>query len=198
MGSPLAVSDKMTTPSTTAIYVPIIVAFGVVVLTTLGNTLLEWYRYHLTNKHSAVTLRRALVEELRLFKESAATNSMRSDNVQTGGSMIIPVAEKFAIYETNIHQLGVLRPAEVSAVVYAYAMLRAQMETLGVIGTFRRPDGVLLQAIVDAEWGEILAQNNRDLGTLLGATIDVLEGRAASVPSRLRVATPPAVSSEEA
>ena len=79
-----------------------LVAFGVVILTTLGNTLLEWFRQHQANKYAALTLRRALVEELRQAKETADTNSQRSDDVEPGGSFIMPVPEAYPIYEANI------------------------------------------------------------------------------------------------
>jgi hypothetical protein len=89
----------------------ILVAFGVVVLTTLGNTLLEWFRQHLTNRHDAEALRRALLEELRQAKETTDTNFRRTSEIESGGSFLIPVPERYPIYDANIGNLGRLRPA---------------------------------------------------------------------------------------
>lgn len=154
-----------------------LIAFGVVVLTTLGNTVLEWFRQSLSNRHASVTLRRALVEELRQAKETAELNIDRSGNPEPGGSFLIPVSEGHRIYDANIGNLGKLKPAEVSAVVRAYGMLQAQVETLAAIGTFHRTEGPVLHAIVDSKWGEILEANGRTLSEALGEAIDVLEGR---------------------
>jgi len=165
----------MTHAGAWTIYAPIIVAFGVVVLTTFGNTILEWYRQGLTRRHAAETLRRVLIEELRQAKETADLNSKRSDDSDEGGSLLIPVGS-YPFYEANILQLGLLTPTQVSAVVHAYGMLRAETETLAVLGTFHQK-GPILQAVVDGTWGKILAQNKQDLSLALEAAIDALEGR---------------------
>jgi hypothetical protein len=161
-----------------AIYQPLIIAFGVVVLAALGNTALEWYRQTSSNRHAAVVLRRALLEELRLARDTAQLNSTRTDSSAQGGSFIVPVWEQYRIYDANITQLGRLRAAEVSAVVRAYAMLRAQIEALAVIGTFHRPEGVILQALVDGKWSSVLAKLNSDVALAVSDAIDVLEGNA--------------------
>jgi hypothetical protein len=163
--------------TSTPIYLTLIIAFGVVILTTLGNTLLEWFRQHSASKRAALILRRALLEELKLARETADTNGTRCDDPPEGGSLIVPVAETFRIYDANINNLGHLQPDEVSAVVRAYAMLQAQVETLAVIGTFHRPEGVILQAIVDARWAALLASNNRDLSASLNSAVTALERR---------------------
>lgn len=160
-----------------AIYQPLIIAFGVVVLAAIGNTTVEWYRQGSANKHAATVLRRALLEELRLARDTAQLNSSRTDSPAEGGSFIVPVWEQYRIYDANITQLGRLRAAEVSAVVRAYAMLRAQIEALAVIGSFHRPEGVILQAIVDGKWASVLAKLNSDVALAVSDAIDVLEGK---------------------
>jgi hypothetical protein len=164
----------------------LIIAFGVVVLAAIGNTVAEWYRQFTANKHAAMVLRRGLLEELRLAKETAEINSKRTDRPDQGGSFIVPVWEEYRIYDANITHLGRLRGPEVSAIVRAYAMLRAQVETLAVIGTFHRPEGVILQAIVDAKWASVLANLNRDVARAVADAIDVLE--TGQKPHRFRSA----------
>jgi hypothetical protein len=157
------------------IYQPLIVGFGAVVLALIGNTLLEWVKQRWTNDHAAETLRRALVEELRQARNSGAVNLERKAEPQPGGSFLIPVPEKYPIYEANISNLGLLRPAEVSAVVRAYGMLQAQIETYAAIGTFHKPqDNPILHAIVDSKWGEVLEENGRQLQEYLDRAIETL------------------------
>jgi len=128
------------------------------------------------------TLRRALVEELRQAKESAELNIDRSGNPEPGGSFLIPVSDLHRIYDANISNLGKLEPVQVSAVVRAYGLLQAQIETLAAIGTFHRTEGPVLHAIVDSKWGEILEANQRALSEALGEAINALEGRTKAPP----------------
>ena len=170
-------SRSVAATETWLLYQPLIVGLGAVVLATLGNTLLEWFRQHLSNRHASAALRRALVEELRLAKETADLNSKRSAKPEPGGSILVPVAERYRVYDENVSKIGLLRPDEVSAVTRAYAYLQAQTETLCVIGQFHRPGGVVLQAVVDSKWAFVLEENNRHLSKVLSAAIDALERR---------------------
>lgn len=154
-----------------------LVAFGVVVLTTLGNTLLEWIKRWLDHRHEATTLRRALLEELKQARDSYALNVERAGEPIEGGQFLIPVSERNPIYDANIQRLGLLRPNEVSAVVRAYGMLQAMVETYAAIGTFHRNDGPVLHAVVDSKWGKVLSENNSGLVQTLTEAVDALEGR---------------------
>lgn len=156
-----------------------LVAFGVVVLTMLGNTVLEWIKRWLDHRHDATTLRRALVEEIKQARDSVELNFQRTGEPIEGGSFLIPVSERNPIYDANIQRLGLLRPDEVSAVVRAYGMLQAMVETYAAIGTFHRNEGPVLHAIVDSKWGELLAENNKGLVEVLNKAVDALEGRSA-------------------
>lgn len=88
--------------ATWIVYQPLIVGLGAVVLATIGNTLLEWFRQHLTNKHRATALRRALLEELRVFQESLDLNLERTHNPYEDGSFLIPVSERYRVYDNSI------------------------------------------------------------------------------------------------
>jgi hypothetical protein len=171
------------------------VAFGVVILTTLGNTVLEWFRQRHARLNSAASLRRALVEELRQAKEAAELNTFRAANPAVGGSFIVPVKGKYEIYEANVANLGVLAPEQVAAVVRGYGYLQAQIETLAVIGSFH--PGVVLQAVVDGTYAVILEENNRALVEQLGQCIDVLEGRLRRLPELPPVDSSRAVKSSD-
>ena len=155
-----------------------LVAFGVVVLTMLGNTVLEWVKRWLDHRHEATTLRRALLEELKQARDSVALNFRRSGEPIEGGSFLIPVSERNPIYDANIQRLGLLRPNEVSAVVRAYGMLQALVETYAAVGTFQRNDGPVLHAVVDSKWGEVLAENNKGLIEVLTQAVDALDVRS--------------------
>ncbi len=146
---------------------------------TLGNTVLEWLKQRWGDARAAETLRRALLEELRIYKDAADANFARSSKPELGGSFLIPVHESYPIYEANIEKLGHLQPNQVSAVVKAYAHLRAQVETLAAIGSFHRNEGPILHAVVDSKYGGILAANGKQLSEILAAALAALEGQSA-------------------
>lgn len=155
----------------------LLIAFGVVVLTTLGNTILEWLKLHWANKRGAETLRRALLEELKQARDTGVVNLERTANPEPGGSFLIPVTEAHRIYDANISNLGLLRPAEVSAVVRAYGLLQAQVETYAAIGTFHRREGPVLHAVVDSKWAEVLEANGRSLVAAIDKAVRALSGK---------------------
>ncbi len=169
-------SDIAAQSSAWTIYQPLIVGLGAVVLATVGNTLLEWYKQALSDKNVAETLRKALIEELRFARETAATNFTRTSDVEEGGSFIIPVQERYHFYDASISNIGKLRSDQISAVVKAYAILYSRVETLSVIGSLHRIENCVLQAVVDGKWGAILAEQNKGLIKDLDEALRVLEG----------------------
>ena len=62
----------MSTSLMWAVYQPLIVGLGAVVLATAGNTLLEWYRQNLQDRRDARAIRRAFAEELRTHRRMYA------------------------------------------------------------------------------------------------------------------------------
>jgi len=165
------------TSATWIVYQPLIVGLGAVVLATIGNTLLEWFRQRLANKHRATALRRALLEELRVLQESIESNFERTSNLSEGGSFLIPVTEGYRVYDSSIAEIGILEPAEVSAVTKAYAYLHAQRETFSVMGTFNRSEAGVLHAVVSSTYAQILSGHNRQLNDIVGAAIKQMERR---------------------
>jgi len=89
--------------------------------------------------------------------ETAKVNKIRSGDPIQDGSFIIPLQEKYRIYDENIGSLGLLRSDEIAAVISAYAMLYAQIEVVSVMGQLQRVEGAVLQAIVSAKWAEVLS-----------------------------------------
>jgi hypothetical protein len=158
------------------VYQPLIVGLGAVVLASLGSTAVEWFKHGMTARHAAETLRRGLIEELRLARDNANVTAEGAAEPEEGGSFLIPVATEYPIYDANISSLGKLEPAEVSAVVRAYGMLRAQVETLAVVGTFHRNESPVLHAVVDSKWSEVLAANTKAVSEAATAAIRALEG----------------------
>ena len=161
--------------STWTIYQPLIVGLGAVVLATVGNTLLEWFKQSISDKSLANSLRKALIEELRMASETASVNFTRTSKVEQGGSFIIPIQERYHFYEANISNIGKLRSDQISAVVKAYGILYSKIETLSVIGSIHRIENCVLQAVVDGKWGDILAEQNSGMVADLNEAIRVLE-----------------------
>ena len=165
------------TTSVWIIYQPIIVGLGAVVVGTLGNTLLEWFRLHVKDKRDAGALRRSLLEELKHSKETIDLNKVRADAPEEGGHFIIPLQEKYRIYDQSIDKIGLLSTDEIALVIGAYAMLYAQIETVSVMGQLRRIEGAVLQAVVDSKWANVLSSQAADMSQALLKAIRALELR---------------------
>lgn len=161
--------------ATWTIYQPLIIGLGAVVLATVGNTLLEWFKQSLADRSLAQSVRKALIEELRMASETASVNFNRTSEVEEGGSFIIPIQERFHFYEENISNIGKLRSDQISAVVKAYGILYSKVETLSVIGSIHRIENCVLQAVVDGKWGSILAEQNKSMIADIDEAIRVLE-----------------------
>ena len=157
------------------VYQPLIVGLGAVVLATIGNTMLEWFKQSLSDRSVAKSLRKALIEELRLARDTAAINFTRSNEIAENGSFIIPIQESFQIYDQNIANIGKLRSDEISAVVKAYAILHSKVETLSIMGTLHRIENCVVHAVVDAKWAAVLAEQSKGLESDLTEAIQILE-----------------------
>lgn len=171
MGSPVE------TTSTWVTYQPVIVGLGAVVVGTLGNTLLEWFRHHIIDKRAAAALRRSLLEELRHAKETIDVNKIRTDAPEEGGHFIIPLQEKYRIYDHSIDKIGLLSADEIASVIGAYAMLYAQIETVSIMGRLHRVEGAVLHAVVDSKWGAVLSGQAESMSEALLKAIRALEIR---------------------
>ncbi|MEZ0497487.1 hypothetical protein [Sphingomonas sp. IW22] len=144
---------------------------------TLGNTLLEWYRASLKNRHDALALRKGLAEELRQALNWTMANIDRCADVPQGQSLLIPVNDKFPIYEMGISKIGLLKPKEIELTVRAYGMLQAEGEKLSAIARFHKNEIGIAYAIVNSEWGAALADANRQVADALEEAIACLSGK---------------------
>jgi hypothetical protein len=165
------------TASTWVTYQPVIVGLGAVVVGTLGNTLLEWFRHYVTDKRAAAALRRSLLEELRHSKEIIDLNKIRVDEPEDGGHFIIPLQEKYRIYDQSIDKIGLLSADEIASVIGAYAMLYAQVETVSIMGKLHRVEGAVLQAVVETKWAKVLSGQAENMSEALQKAIRTLEMR---------------------
>jgi hypothetical protein len=163
------------TATTWATYQPVIIGLGAVVVGTLGNTLLEWFRHYVTDKRAASALRRSLLEELKHSKETVDLNKIRADEPDEGGQFIIPLQEKYRIYDQSIDKIGLLGADEIASVIGAYAMLYAQIETVSIMGKLYRVEGAVLQAVVDSKWAKVLSGQAENMSEALQKAIRTLE-----------------------
>jgi hypothetical protein len=136
------------------IYQPLIIGLGAVVLGTLGNTILEWYKQHIARSHASDGLRRALAAELKLEKQTADENANAYKDTASDEWIIVPIPERHPIYDGAIGQLGLLKPKQIEKVVYAYASLKERFKIMAVIGIFLRVEGGTVLYKVEGKWGE--------------------------------------------
>ena len=160
------------------IYQPLIVGLRAVILATLGNSFVEWLRHRLADKRDALVLRRSLIEELRLAKETADINKVRADAPEEGGSFIIPIQDRYPIYEASIQKLGLLDPDEIERVIAAYAYLNSEAEVVSVLGTIHRIEGTVLQGIIDSKYAAVLSKRSEDVSNKLSLAISALDKRS--------------------
>ena len=174
------------------IYQPLIVGLGAVVIATLGNTLLEWYRHHLRHSRETATLRSAFLQELRT-QRAMVTNSLNKDQrEEKEGAFVIPVDDFMPVYHHMIGRIGVLEPDEVSSVLEAYSYLILAPKNLGLIGHLRKDEFSSFMVVGVEHVASLLALNEK-LAAVLDNAIRVLSQR---MPQSLKPAavSPPAPS----
>lgn len=88
----------------------LLVAFGVVVLTTIGNTLLEWYRQHHNHTREAKILRCAFLQELRTHREMIANSISGEQREEKTGHILVPVDHFMPVYDHMVGKIGLLEP----------------------------------------------------------------------------------------
>jgi hypothetical protein len=169
-------AEPAQTLTTWQIYQPLVVGLGAVVLGTLGNTLLEWYKQHIARSNASEGLRRALAAELKLEKQTADENANAYKDTASDEWIIVPIPEHHPIYDGAIGQLGLLKPKQIEKVVYAYASLKERFKIMAVIGSFLRVEGGTVLYNVEGKWGkEVLAKRSADLSATLEDAIRELE-----------------------
>jgi hypothetical protein len=106
-----------------AIYQPMIVGLGAVVLGLIANTLLEWFKQRLARANDARALRAALTAELTANMQNM-TDRMNIKNVIGEASkatmMMVPLGSHTQVYDASITKLGLLTSKEITSVIKAY------------------------------------------------------------------------------
>lgn len=147
---------------------------GAVVLATLGNTLLEWFKQSHADTRSAVALRRGILEELKHIKSTADINASRAADAGNA-SFLIPIQENFPMYDHGISKIGLLKPSEIGTVVAAYASLKAQTEVYCLMGIVERHESGVLIAQINGSFSSILSGQAKHLSEIVGKAILELE-----------------------
>lgn len=157
-----------------AVYQPLIVGLGAVVLATLGNTAIEWFKQSHGERRAATALRRALLEELRYIGRTFEGNAVKASG-SPDQSFVIPIQQKFPVYELGLDRLGLLRPSEIAAVVAAYSALQSQTEIYCLMGQVKCHESGAVIAYIDGQWGSILAGQAKNMGEVVSKAIAELE-----------------------
>ena len=166
----------MPNSATWLIYQPLIVGLGAVILASLGNTALEWYRHHLQETREARTLRRAFLQELQTQRRMFARAMTRDQKDETDGTFMVPVDRFLPVYDQLIGKIGVLEPAEVGAVLEAYAFIELSPKNLGLIGQVHKNEFATF-INVDVRYAEVLANMNDNIVETIDAAISELSKR---------------------
>ncbi|MGA9580939.1 MAG: hypothetical protein WBR13_03085 [Allosphingosinicella sp.] len=170
----------MTASATWLVYQPIIVGLGAVVVATIGQTLLEWYRQRSTHSRRAATVRRAFAEELRVdrsFIEGAISEDQKNES---GGSFLIPLDKHFPVYDNMIGDVGYLEPDEVAAVIKAYSNLLLIPKNFALMGQIKQ-DAFASFAIVDSKYIDVLISMNQGLLEVVDEAIVILDPRLSAL-----------------
>jgi hypothetical protein len=160
-----------------AIYQPLIVGLGAVVLGLIANSAFEWVKQLVSESRRARAIRRILLHELLHFQRAAAGALEKEASPPAAHeSMLVPIAEHFPAYDHHLKDLGLLRLAEIGAVVEAYAYVRAIPEWLVVIAPFKRTEH-LLTAVVPSDQAHVLFGINRKVLAKLETATNMLQRR---------------------
>jgi hypothetical protein len=106
-----------------AIYQPLIVGLGAVVLGLIANTLLEWFKQRLVRANETRALRVALIAELTANLQNMS-DRMKAKNVigkeSEANMMMVPLGTHTQVYDASISKLGLLSSSEITSVIKAY------------------------------------------------------------------------------
>jgi hypothetical protein len=160
----------------------LITGLGAVVLATLGNSVIEWLKAHLSDMRGRRISRRILLTDLQLHEQrvKGSLDMVSIVGADAGGTgYSIPVRESFPYLEMVGKDLGLLNEDEVSAVINAYAHLGSELEFLPYLNvTFTRYEGKL---------SAFVPLNHREeLHGLLEATLTPVKEAVAVLKRRTR------------
>jgi hypothetical protein len=114
------------------------IGFAGVIITLVLNA---WYvrkQHREERRHECQTLRVALIEELKINRETLVSNMHNVRDTANGlpedGGYFVPTDPMDDAYRAFTHRIGLLSQAEVSKVMYAYLSLRTYNAQLFLVG----------------------------------------------------------------
>ena len=108
-----------------------IIGFAGVIFTLWFNASQNRNQRHDERRHESHALRVALIEELKITRESIAHNLA---NIDTSQDAFVPTDPMDDAYRAFTHKIGLLSNFEVEKVMYAYLTLRTYNAKLFLIG----------------------------------------------------------------
>lgn len=115
-----------------------IVGFAGVILTLCFNARQAREQRREERRHECQTLRAALIEELKINRETLVSNMHNvrdtANGLPEGGGYFVPTDPMDDAYRAFTLRIGLLSQAEVSKVMYAYLSLRTYNAQLFLVG----------------------------------------------------------------
>ena len=112
-----------------------VVGFAGVIITLLVNARQARKQRLEERCHERKTLRAALVEELKINKESIQMNLKHLKELEETKEVLIPIFPMNDIYESTKNRIGLLSKDEVKKVIFAHLTQRQRLTNLLFIGT---------------------------------------------------------------
>jgi hypothetical protein len=135
----------------------LLVATAAAFLGLLANAALEWIRQALANSQRARSVRRVLLEEL-LSAQRTAEGNIGAEPPKADEGVLVPITERYPLYEEHRGSLGLLSANEVSLIAAAYTQLAAFPQKMLVAGEPRRLEGYLFVMVPPAMSAVVPAQ----------------------------------------
>jgi hypothetical protein len=111
-----------------------IIGFAGVILTLSANAWLARQQRRNEQRHERQTLRAALIEELKINRESLALNVETLKEGPEPKGAVMPTDLMDDAYRAFVHRIGALSQAEVRRVMFAYLSLRTYNAKLFLMG----------------------------------------------------------------
>lgn len=113
---------------------PLIAALAAVAAALIANTILEWVRQSLSHRHKAQVVRRALLSELRLIRETARGNMEPVSAPQPGQMAMVPLIKSYPLFDSVVGDIGYLTIKEATLVYTAYSFFYDIPRRLHIVG----------------------------------------------------------------
>ncbi len=126
-------------------------------------------------RHEIKTLRAALIEELKIHRETMAHDAAKLDDEEMSetGSIFVPTDPMDDAYRAFIHRVGLLSQTEVRKVMFAYLSMRTYNAKLFLVGV--PPHTGERHVEVPAENGALLSGMQKGLISPIDEAIGVME-----------------------